>query len=736
MTDAPSLRWSTSYRLANPSSHVGKDLGGDKILLPPSALQELLNLSAADMLPHPLMFQLVNQTNGNVAYAGIREFSADEHDIVLSSHLREALGIQESDLLAAPLEKVGDEEVPSEMLDAPRIEVRFKQLPRGTYARLRPLEAGYDPDDWRPLLERQLRSHFTTLTKGSTLKIQGGKGEEFRLLVDKFEPDGDGICVVDTDLEVDIEPLDEEQARETLRQIQSKSQRQPGAASGSSVGHAIDIWKDVEGQVLPGDYVDYELPSWDKARSIAIELAIHDGGDIDLFVSPKSSRQRALPRDDEHVFGDFSSPKDGSKRIVISPTNDDLKNAESLLISVHGFSLPGQDKAAETPYRFTLRAKAAESDNAPSVPGGSPSSATPAADEEQCRNCLQIVPKRTMVLHENFCLRNNIVCPLCKNVFQKRSDEWQNHWHCPTHLEAWGSSAASKAKHNYVEHTQHSCTSCGPFPSLRELAQHRTTVCPAKLILCQFCHLEVPQEGDPSDLAALAERALTGLTAHELADGARTTDCHLCGAIVRLRDMPAHVAHHELDKASRPKPVVCRVELCGRVVNMNALPGLKGGGNGGRTVIQDPGNDLGLCAMCFAPLFVAMHDPDGKAMRRRIERRYVTQMIRGCGNVWCRNEYCKTGRKNLGLEERGATVKEALEVIKPLLGEIRDYERNMHFCVEERAQRRREMAEMLAAEGVYDLEWCIAALEAEDGDVVAARGWLGNWAPTKVAARS
>jgi hypothetical protein len=736
MSSPPPLRWSTSYRLANPSNLAGKDLGGDKILLPPSALQELLNI-APDALPHPLMFQLVNQANGNAAYAGIREFSSDEHEIVLSPHLREALGIRDSDTLSPLPDENSNGDGHSEILNAPRIEVRFRQLPRGTYARLRPLEAGYDPDDWRPLLERQLRKDFTTLTRGSTIKIQGAKGEEFRLLVDKFEPDGDGICVVDTDLEVDIEPLDEEQARETQRQIASKSLRKSGTASGSSVGHAIDIWKDVEGQVLPGDYVDYELPSWEKARPIAVELVIHDGGDVDLFVSPKSTRQRALPREDEHVFGDFSNPKDGTKRIIISPTNDDLKGAEGLLISVHGFSLPWQAKSSSTPCRFTLRARAAEDKDSSSISTTAPSSVSPGPDEEQCKNCLQIVPKRTLVLHENFCLRNNIVCQLCKNVFQKRSEEWQNHWHCPSHPEAWDSSPWSKAKHDYLEHSQHSCPACGPsftFPSLRELAHHRTTVCPNKLILCQFCHLEVPQEGDPSDLAAVAERALTGLTAHELADGARTTDCHLCGAIVRLRDMPAHVAHHELDKVSRKKPTLCRVELCGRVVNLSALPGVKGGNGGGsRTVIQDPGNDLGLCAMCFAPLFVAMHDPDGRAMRRRIERRYVTQLIKGCGKEWCKNEWCKTGRANKGLEERGTTVAQALGMIKPLLEEIGDHGKEMHFCVEERAQKRREQAERIAMEGVYELEWCVAALEVEDGDVPRARTWLENWAPTRFA---
>ena len=41
--------------------------------------------------------------------------------------------------------------------------------------------------------------------------------EEFRFLIDGFKPDANGVCIVDTDLEVDIEALNEEQARETLK---------------------------------------------------------------------------------------------------------------------------------------------------------------------------------------------------------------------------------------------------------------------------------------------------------------------------------------------------------------------------------------------------------------------------------------------------------------------------------------------------------------------------------------
>lgn len=777
MTDQPTtvtLNWSASFLVAHPSPSAGKNLQADKILLPQSALEQLLEASTTtgpstfhtftafdpsnpysvadarrehsqyrethQQLPHPLMFQLVNASNGNTVYAGVREFSSAEGEAALSPYLLEALGIQESDIRDIPpaedgaLDPANGESIKPET-EGIRITVTANQLPRGTYVRLRPLEAGYDPDDWKALLERQLQGGFTTLTKDTILTVGGAKGEEFRFLVDKFEPEGAGICVVDTDLAVDIEALNEEQARETVQQIHAKTLVAPGTASGSSVGRAIDLWKDVEGQVLEGDYVDYELPSWSRGNAIAIELSIFDQREVDLFVSPKSNRQRASPRDSEHVFGDFSSPKDGVKRIVIQPSNAELEGAESLLISVHGFSMPGSESAGAKPSRYTLRARVVDAQGSAAAPVDLASSQQPAADEEQCKNCLQIIPKRTMMLHENFCLRNNVVCPLCQGVFQRRSDEWKNHWHCPSHPEACGSSPESRAKHDYVQHTQHTCPSCGPsssftFPSLPEVARHRTTVCPGKLILCHFCHLEVPQEGDPLDPTSEAQTVLSGLTAHERADGARTTDCHRCGAIVRLRDMAAHGANHELDKAARAPPLVCRDALCGRTLHGI---GPRGQVNGGTRMGQGPGNDLGLCSLCFAPLFVNMHDPEGRALRRRIERRYASQLMVGCGKKWCANEWCKTGRGNLGLEKLGSTAVAALPLVKPLLEEIEDHGRPMHFCVDEASQRRRATAEMLAAERVWDVEWCIAALEAEGGSLEKARAWLEDWAPARAA---
>ncbi|KAF5000026.1 hypothetical protein FGRMN_2036 [Fusarium graminum] len=755
MEESVPLRWSSALPVVSPSTIASKNLRGDKILLPQSALEQLLaaarsrpstntsrsdpwsytsahnDADSAQQLPNPLIFRLVNPKNKNAVFAGIREFSASEGTLGLSTWLTEALGIQEDEYVS-PKETIDVEQDPAQLesekmdVDGLHIKVEARQLPKGTYVRLRPLEAGYNPDDWKPLLERQLRENFTTLSKGSMLAVRGARGEEFKLLVDKVAPEGDGICVVDTDLEVDIEALDEEQARETLRRIMSA---QRGSTDGSSTGGEIDIWKSTEGQVLEGEYVDYTLPSWNKSQPLAIELSTEEDDDaLDLFVTPRSSRQRALPREAAHVFGDFSPTVNGVKRIVISPTNVELEGAEQITISVHGYKHSNAAEASAKTLRYSLRAKVDLPDASQGESNGIAKGndrQEPAPDEEQCSNCLQFIPKRTMVLHENFCRRNNIVCPSCKSVFKKGSPEWEAHWHCDKDS-AFGNSTASKAKHNDIFHTERQCPHCEfSTNSMADLARHSTSVCPGKLILCRFCHLEVPQEGDPFNPSP--EVVLSGLTAHELADGTRTTECHLCDKIVRLKDMETHLKHHELDKVSRLTPPICRNANCGRTTF-----GVVSRGQVRQAPSSEQGsNEIGLCSICYGPLYVSMHDPEGKALKRRIERRYLGQLMTGCGKAYCGNPWCKTGRANADLEPKPTSTREVLPLVKPLLADIANKDAPLYFCTDETSQKSRKLAEMMAAEGVWEVEWCIAAAEAEKGNLERMRDWLQAWAPTR-----
>ena len=759
------LTWTTQLRVASTSSSHNTPLVGDKILLPPSALEQLLAAApivttesnaphhpytstfdpynpytfAAERnaraqlqdrqqrLPHPLTFRLVNPRNGRVAYSGIREFSADDGEVVLSQFLSAALGLEGSDAAGDVAMRDGVDEA-----SAPLITIHAKELPKGTFVKLRPLEAGYDPADWKSLLEKHMQATFTTLTNGEVITIPSGrKKEEFRFLVDGFKPESDGVCIVDTDLEVDIEPLNEEQARETLQKIAAKKLRAPGTQQGSSPGGDLDFFNAQTGQVLPGEYVDYQLASWSQTQGLEITLSdVDPNTEVDIFVSPYGPRQRARPRDDEYVFSDSSSAY--PRRIRIPPTNDALQDAEAVWVSVFAYPPTGNDANGDEPGHpvpYTLRASPFDL----TTTNGKSDTTFPAEhdpDETQCKNCKQWIPKRTLMLHENFCYRNNVLCPHgCGQVFQKRSTEFQEHWHCP-HDTFYGTGGLSRTKHDKTFHSEQTCSGCDrTFSSLPELAQHKTTVCPGKLILCQFCHLEVPQEGDPDSPDAQA--ILSGLTPHELADGARTTECHLCGKIVRLRDMTTHLRHHELQKLSKPPPRVCRNVNCGRT--------LDGVGKNGDTRVNaaGPDNDIGLCGVCFGPLYVNVHDPDGKALKRRIERRYLTQLLTGCGKAWCKNELCKTGRSHHdGLAAAGSvSSKDALLMARPFLEKMRDKSSPLHFCVDERSQKQRVLAEMVAAEGGHDglqkyaFEWCIAALDAEGGDLDRARAWLKNWAP-------
>lgn len=769
--DPTVLTWSTQLSLST-SPRAGR-LPGDKIILPATALEQLLSAAASaeaasagpapaydpwntreyasfhsnleerqQKLPHPLTFRLVNPENGRAIFAGIQEFSAEEDEIILSGFLQTALGLipQSADTTAlGGRENLEDGAEQQQQ----RITVHFQQLQKGSYVKLRPLEAGYDVEDWKALLEQYLRSNFTTLSRGEILEVPGeaGIGQNaglFRFLVDEFKPAGDAICVVDTDLEVDIEALNEEQARETVKRIAGKYQNGNAGNGNSSKDGDLDLFRESIGRLLPGEYVDYQLQSWPRNQAIEIRLVSEsDANAVDLLVSPFSSRQRVRPRADNYVFADWEDR--AVKSITILPSNVELEDAEALYISAYAFQpVDTQDSTADSSLtrNFTLSVHISDTTSPQAkLPTSNAATTASAEGDVRCKNCGQWVPQRTLILHENFCLRNNIMCPQgCGQVFQKRSEAFQAHWHCP-HDTFFGNSSFSHSKHDTLYHPSEPlrcsrCTTKQTFSSVPLLAQHHVTTCPSKLILCQFCHLAVPQEGDPDE--PNPEALLSGLTVHELADGSRTTECHLCGKITRMRDMNTHLAHHNLERKSRPQPRICRNSNCG-----NTLDGATR--NGSTRSGKDTGNDIGLCGVCFGPLYVSMYDPEGKALKRRIERRYLQQLMTGCGKSWCQNEFCRSGRANTGKSEEGTSAKTAIRLAKPFVDAvITDQAVPLHFCVDEASSKRRNLALMLEADATrwpgqqgYDFPWCLAACEAESGNLDKAKSWLENYAPRK-----
>ena len=785
------MEWFSQFELTAPL----RPLTGDKITLPQSALENLLanspisNSSAAPshgsdafgsndayaaasqryaqsrfdfrdrQLPNPITFKIVNPKNDRVVYAGIREFSAEEGEINLSPFLLRALGVSEPALAPPPESDADqmddDDNVKTNADERMRLSVHFERLSKGTFVKLRPLEAGYDPDDWKALLESHLRTNYTTLTKGEILDVPVNSRESFQFLIDEFRPSSNAICVVDTDLEVDIEAMNEEQARETLKRVAEKHKLLPGTGQGSSRGGPLQFGKPTLGQVLDGEYVNYELLSWPRTETIELSLDTEEddqSGQLDILVNPFSSRQRAKPREDEHVLANFEDKP--SKRLRVSPSNVNMEDAESLHIAVHAALHTKESDSSPALKHFTIKASISVPttlDSRASTQNGVTPRTSP--DEVVCQNCRHVIPKQSIVLHENFCRRNNLRCPYsetCDMVFQHNSPALKEHWHCDKDTcESSGSSQLTRAHHDRIFHTPVRCPSCSfpdSFPSFPVLAQHRISLCPGKEILCRFCHLVVPQEGTGADPFAIpdAEVVLSGLTAHEVADGGRTTECHMCNRIVRLRDMETHLKTHDFERLSKPVPRVCRNVLCGRTLDG---ANMKGDTRSSSKIGQGPRNDVGLCSFCFAPLYVSLHDPEGKALKRRVERKYLSQLISGCGKQWCRNPLCKSGRTSLARDNnhekteigKSMTLSEAMPLAKPYVDGLMQLGGNtpLHLCTDETNQRRRSLATMLSAEGsdipaarMFNFEWCMAAIEACNGDTSKAHEWLKNFAPS------
>ncbi|KAG8217841.1 UFD1-domain-containing protein [Butyriboletus roseoflavus] len=153
---------------------------GGKIVMPPSALAHLTNLD----LESPWMFQLRNPSNPAAStHAGVLEFIAEEGIVHLPYWMMKTLRLEEGD----PIRITGTE------------------LPKGKFVKLQPQTVHFlEISDPKAVLEQALRN-FSALTQGDIIEIYYNS-MIFGFLVMETTPGEGGICVLDTDLEVDFAP--------------------------------------------------------------------------------------------------------------------------------------------------------------------------------------------------------------------------------------------------------------------------------------------------------------------------------------------------------------------------------------------------------------------------------------------------------------------------------------------------------------------------------------------------
>ncbi|KAA1469463.1 UFD1-domain-containing protein [Dentipellis sp. KUC8613] len=151
---------------------------GGKIIMPPSALAHLTSLD----IESPWMFKLRNPANPAAStHAGVLEFIAEEGVVHLPYWMMKTLRLNEGD----PIRITGTE------------------LPKGKFVKLQAQHVHFlEISDPKAVLEQALRN-FAALTQGDIIEISYNS-IVFGLLVMETQPGGEGINVVDTDLEVDF----------------------------------------------------------------------------------------------------------------------------------------------------------------------------------------------------------------------------------------------------------------------------------------------------------------------------------------------------------------------------------------------------------------------------------------------------------------------------------------------------------------------------------------------------
>ncbi|XWS71675.1 hypothetical protein CRYUN_Cryun03dG0158900 [Craigia yunnanensis] len=154
---------------------------GDKVIIPPSALDRLASLH----VEYPMLVKLTSAPAERVSHCGVLEFVADESLIYLPYWMMENMLLQEGDIL----------------------QVKNASLAKGTYVKLQPHARDFlDISNPKAILETALRS-YSCLTIGDTIMVPYNNKKYYINIVEtKPSP---AVSIIETDCEVDFAlPLD------------------------------------------------------------------------------------------------------------------------------------------------------------------------------------------------------------------------------------------------------------------------------------------------------------------------------------------------------------------------------------------------------------------------------------------------------------------------------------------------------------------------------------------------
>ncbi|CAN7017490.1 unnamed protein product, partial [Brassica oleracea var. botrytis] len=272
----PGTTFEHSYR-CYPASFIDKPQieSGDRIIMPPSALDRLASLH----IDYPMLFELRNAGSERVSHCGVLEFIAEEGMIYMPYWMMQNLLLQEGDI----------------------VRVRNVTLPKGTYVKLQPHTTDFlDISNPKAILETALRN-YSCLTTGDSIMVPYNNKKYFIDIVET-KP-ANGISIIETDCEVDFAP--------PLDYKEPERPKAPAAAAAAkALAKAEEVVAEPEpkfnpftgsGRRLDGRPLSYEPPPSSSSSSKDKQPAVTNGNGQSSVAS--GSERAARQAQGKLVFG-------------------------------------------------------------------------------------------------------------------------------------------------------------------------------------------------------------------------------------------------------------------------------------------------------------------------------------------------------------------------------------------------------------------------------------------------
>lgn len=163
-----------------PASFIDKPQleSGDKVIMPPSALDRLASLH----IDYPMLFELQNPSTQRMSHCGVLEFIAEEGMIYMPYWMMQNMLLEEGDT----------------------VKVKNATLPKGTYVKLQPHTTDFlDISNPKAVLETTLRN-FSCLTTGDSIMV-AYNNKKYYIDIIETKP-ASAITIIETDCEVDFAP--------------------------------------------------------------------------------------------------------------------------------------------------------------------------------------------------------------------------------------------------------------------------------------------------------------------------------------------------------------------------------------------------------------------------------------------------------------------------------------------------------------------------------------------------